>query len=137
MVNHENILRDPSRYRQIVNDEVYAVQCINSHLLRNSSVTTKDIAIHMLGLCPVLLSNGFQNQHDIITFTDTAKLLALSVINLLETIRFQLQPPRREIKRRRDSPPKKLESALKDEKTGSMVFWFGLVGQEASALLVS
>lgn len=121
LIDHENFLRDPERYRQCLRDEVHAVQYI---------------AIHMLSQCPTLLRDNFAHAQDLVHFFDTAKLLALSVTNLLESIRAQLAPQH---KRKRDSPARKpmrkLASELTDAATGSMVFWFGLVGREASVLL--
>lgn len=83
----------------------------------------------MLALCATLVDGDYRAQ-DILPFTDTAKLLALSVTNTLESVRHQLTPA----KRKRASP-RKLASELTDAATGSMVFWFGLVGQEASVHL--
>jgi len=116
MVDHENFMRDPARGRHTLRDEVHAIQYI---------------ALHMLALCATLVTGEYRAQ-DILPFTDTAKLLALSVTNTLESVRHQLTPA----KRKRASP-RKLASELTDAATGSMIFWFGLVGRDASIHLAA
>lgn len=126
MMEHENFLRDPVRGRTALRDAAHAVQYI---------------AIHMLSQCAFLIDFDYRVS-DILPFTDTAKLLALSVSNVLESIRRQLtNPPTSSSKKAKDSnsnsanTKRKLASELTDAKTGSMVFWFGLVGQKANVLL--
>lgn len=116
MVNHESFLRDPARGKFTLRDEVHAIQYI---------------AMYMLSQCVAVVEGNYQPA-DILAFIDNAKLLALSVTNTLESVRHQLTPA----KRKRASP-RKLASELTDAATGSMVFWFGLVGQEASVHLAA
>lgn len=107
MVDHENFLREPARGKQTFRDEVHAIQCILFlyiyylllFLTLSLSIyfillfSLSDIALHMLALCNTLIASDY-NVHDILPFTDTAKLLALSVTNTLESIRHQLEMPR-------------------------------------------
>lgn len=96
-----------------------------------------------MSLCNALVELDYR-VNDILPFTDTAKLLALAVSNTLESLRNQLAPARNaqthasasaQDAKAQAHGKRKLASDLTDSATGSMVFWFGLVGQKASVHL--
>jgi hypothetical protein len=117
MLEQENFLCD-QRARSSFREEVHAVQYI---------------AIHLLTACTSLVEHDFRAA-DILPFTDTAKLLALGVANTLESVRNQLAPAHatQAHATHAHAEKRKLASELTDAHTGSMVFWFGMVGHKAS-----
>lgn len=125
MAEHENFARNP-RAVSSLREELHAVQYL---------------AIYLMSLCNVLVEGDYRVS-DIIPFTDTAKLLALGVSNTLESLRNQLAPTQPtnnkdkiQTQQQQQGAKRKLASELTDSATGSMVFWFGLVGQKASVHL--